>query len=212
MDIYDAVIIGSGVAGLSTAVAAAEEGLRVCVLTKEEDTSECNTYYAQGGIVGEGINDTPELLAEDIMNAGDYLNFREAVNLLAAEGPKCVREYLIEKAKVPFYRDKKGELDRTREGAHSTRRILHVRDESGKAVETGLLRYAETFSNINFFRNHISIDLITNSHHARHTDERYKRARVIGVYALNEDSGEVVSIFGSAVDRKSTRLNSSHYS
>ena len=199
MVIYDAVIIGSGVAGLSTAVAAAEEGLHVCVLTKEEDAAECNTFYAQGGIVGEGINDSPDLLAQDIMRAGDYLNFSEAVKLLSEEGPGCVTDYLINKAEVPFYRDKSGELDRTREGAHSTRRILHVRDESGKAIETGLLRYADTFPNIVFLRGHAAVDLITNSHHARHTEERYRRSRVIGVYALDEAGNEVVSIFGSAV-------------
>ncbi len=199
MDIFDAVIVGSGVAGLSTAIAAAEEGLRVCVLTKEEDASECNTLYAQGGIVGEGIDDSPELLAKDIMTAGDFLNFTEAVDLLSAEGPKCVTEYLTTKAGVPFFRNESGELDRTREAAHSTRRILHVRDESGKAIETGLLRYAGTFPNIVFFKRYTAVDLITNSHHARHTEERYRRARVIGVYALQESTGEVVSIFASAV-------------
>lgn len=199
MKIYDAVIVGSGISGLSTAVAAAEEGLEVCVLTKEEEPSECNTFYAQGGIVGEGIDDNPELLARDIMEAGDHLNYSKAVNLLAEEGPKTVSDYLVNKAGVPFLKNQSGNLDLTKEGAHSTRRILHVRDESGKAIETALLGYARSFDNITFLPQHTSVDLITNSHHARHTEERYKRAKVIGVYALDGVQNEVVAIFGSSV-------------
>lgn len=199
MEIFDVVIVGSGISGLSAALTAAEEGLRVCVISKEESLSECNTFYAQGGIVGEGLHDSPELLYEDIMKAGDYMNYSKAVEDLAKNGPKAVTDYLINKVKVPFFRNSRGELDRTREGAHSTRRILHVRDESGKAIETSLLAYVQGLKNVSFYEQHTAVDLITNSHHARHTEERYKKSRVIGVYVLHEASGEVVSIFGSAV-------------
>jgi L-aspartate oxidase len=199
MNSFDVLVVGSGISGLSTAIAAAEGGLDVCILSKEDALYECNTYYAQGGIVGESIQDNPELLAADIMEAGDHLNYAKAVDLLAEEGPKVVNEYLIEKAGIPFFRNDEGDLDLTREGAHSVRRILHVKDESGKAIELGLLEQVRTNPNIVSLPRHSAVDLITNSHHGRNTDERYKKTKVIGVYALNEESGEVVRIFASAV-------------
>ena len=196
---FDLIVVGSGVSGLSAAITAAESGLKVCVLSKEKELSECNTFYAQGGIVGEGIDDSPELLEKDIFLAGDHLNYRAAVSLLASEGPKTVTDFLLHKVGVPFYRNKNGELDRTREGAHSTRRILHVRDESGKAIELSLLEYSKKVANLEFRSNHFAVDLIMNSHHALDPQERYRASVVIGVYALNQNKGEVISLFAPAV-------------
>ena len=68
---FDILIVGSGIAGLSAAITAAKQDLSVAVLSKEADIRECNTRYAQGGIVYKGINDSKELLIQDIMKAGD---------------------------------------------------------------------------------------------------------------------------------------------
>jgi L-aspartate oxidase len=196
---FDLIIVGSGVSGLSAAITAAESGAEVCVLSKEQDLYECNTFYAQGGIVGEGVDDSPELLKKDILRAGDRLNYHAAVDLLASDGPRTVTDFLLHKVGVPFCRHKTGELDLTREGAHSTRRILHVRDESGKAIELSLLNYAKKTANIEFRSNHFAVDLLTNSHHALDLQERYRETRVIGVYALNQNTGEVVSLFAPTI-------------
>jgi L-aspartate oxidase len=99
----DVLIIGSGIAGATAALNLAEnENLRIVMLTKYSDPLESNTYYAQGGIIYTGEEDSPEQLAEDLTRAGDGLNSREAVAILSHEGPRLVRELLIEKYEVPF--------------------------------------------------------------------------------------------------------------
>lgn len=196
--VYDVLIIGCGISGLAAAISAAEEGQKVCVISKEADLTETNTKYAQGGIVAEGKDDSPELLGKDIIKAGSNLNYNEAVEVLSKEGPSMVWEYLVEKAKIPFY--KKGEhFDLTREAAHSVRRILHVKDKTGDAVEVGLLSFARSYKNITFLSGHFAVELITNSHNSRDPQQRYQATRVIGAYVFDESAEEVKKIFSSAV-------------
>ncbi len=76
----DILVIGCGIAGSVAALTAAEDrSLKVTVITGAEEPWESNTYYAQGGIIGRGPNDSPELLKEDLLRAGDYVNRPEAV-------------------------------------------------------------------------------------------------------------------------------------
>ncbi|MGB9006587.1 MAG: FAD-dependent oxidoreductase, partial [Candidatus Aminicenantales bacterium] len=70
----DVLVIGCGIAGASAALEAAKSGLEVAVITKNSRLEESNTFYAQGGIVSLGPGDYPELLAEDIIKAGDSIN------------------------------------------------------------------------------------------------------------------------------------------
>ena len=121
---YDVLVIGSGIAGLTAAITAAEHGAHVAVLSKEPLSEESNTRYAQGGIVGRGVEDTPHLLEEDILAAGDYLNSRDAVALVASEGPRLLEEFLIRRIGVAFDTAEDGSWDLTREAAHSVRRIV----------------------------------------------------------------------------------------
>ncbi len=197
-EFFDVVIVGSGIAGISAAVAAAEQGATVCVLTKEAVPAESNTYYAQGGIVAGGPDDTPDLLVQDIMAAGSWLNCREAVEIVAREGPEAVDRYLVEKAGVPFC-GQGGIPDLTKEAAHSVRRIRHVRDTTGKSIETALLDYAKTFPGIHVIPQAIAVDVITNTHHSTGDEERYRPTRAIGVYVLMETTGEIVPFYGKAV-------------
>ncbi|MBC7314829.1 MAG: FAD-dependent oxidoreductase, partial [Chloroflexi bacterium] len=124
--VCDVLIIGCGIAGATAALHLAEESpdLRIILVTKAESPLESNTYYAQGGIIYRGDEDSPEQLAKDLLRAGDYMNNRQAVEILAVEGPQLVRELLIEKYQVPFTLDANHHLERTREAAHSTSRIL----------------------------------------------------------------------------------------
>lgn len=196
---FDVLIVGSGVSGLSTAIEAAKAGLKVGIVSKEKELTECNTYYAQGGIVGEGIGDSSDLLAEDIIAAGDGLNNNKAVGLLAEQGPGVVEEFLIGRIKVQFCEDEKGGLDRTMEGAHSVRRILHVKDQTGEAIETSLVKAAMLDENIQWFTSHIVVDLITNTHNSTDYQERYRQTRVIGAYIYDIEKDEVVTFFAPAV-------------
>ncbi|MBN1646841.1 MAG: L-aspartate oxidase [Spirochaetales bacterium] len=199
MKVYDLIVIGSGLAGLSAAFSAVQKGLDVCVFNKASDLAESNTRYAQGGIVGEGIDDTPAKLISDIEAAGDHVNYREALKLIAAEGPALVENLLVNTMKVPFTRGKDGDLDRTIEAAHSTRRIFHADDRTGQAVITSFLDYLRKNTQIDFFPAHTAIDLITNTHNSTDYQEKYKPTRVIGVYTLDNQAGEVLPFFAPQV-------------
>ena len=136
----DVLIIGSGIAGATAAIRLAEDRERqITVITRAPRASESKSHYAQGGIVGRGHEDSAELLIEDVHRAGDGLCYPPAVEVLAEEGPRVVREVLIEGAKVPFDRDESGALAFGLEGAHSQRRILHVGDMAGKAIMQALI-------------------------------------------------------------------------
>ena len=79
----DVLVIGSGIAGLTAAIKLCEYGFNVILITKFSNIEESNTYYAQGGIIYTGEEDSPEQLAEDLTRAGDGLNSPEAVAILA---------------------------------------------------------------------------------------------------------------------------------
>ena len=96
----DILIIGCGIAGASTALEAAKSGLKVIVITKNEDLEESNTLYAQGGIVSLGPDDHPELLKEDIIQTGDGINNPESVDLLSTEGKKMIDRILIKELNI----------------------------------------------------------------------------------------------------------------
>ncbi|MBN2737771.1 MAG: L-aspartate oxidase [Spirochaetales bacterium] len=196
---YDVLIIGSGISGLSCALAAEEAGLAVAVISKEENISECNTFYAQGGIVARGVEDSPNLLSKDIMEAGDYLNYRSAVEDLADKGPGLVEELLIKKLGLEFCKNQKGEMDFTMEAAHSCRRILHVKDKTGESIEKVLTSAVKANKGIKIFNSHIAIDLITNTHNSRDSQDRYKATRVLGAYVFDQTRDRVCTFFASQV-------------
>ena len=112
---YDYIIIGSGIAGLNTALLAREHGSTL-ILTKGR-VDDCNTLYAQGGIAAAvGAGDTPALHMQDTLTAGAGLCDREAVEVLTSEGPQRVAS-LIQWG-VPFDTSH-GEISLGMEGAHS---------------------------------------------------------------------------------------------
>lgn len=196
---FDVIIIGTGISGLASAVTASEKGLKVGIFSKSDALEESNTYYAQGGIVGNGIDDSPRLLADDIIRAGDYLNNTEAVRILTETGPSLVDEYLVDKLGIDFTRNDDGTLKLTREAVHSVRRIYFDRDISGKAIENGMLDYVKKLKGIQIFPFHMAIDLISSCHHSADTQARYGKNRIIGAYMLNCETSTVSPIFAGAV-------------
>jgi L-aspartate oxidase len=126
----DFLIVGSGIAGLSAAIAL--DGADVVILTKA-DPRAGSTGFAQGGIAAAvGDDDSTGLHADDTLAAADGLADPGAVRILVEDGRRRVQELIDWGA--AFDRDADGRLDLTREGAHSVRRVLHARDATGREI------------------------------------------------------------------------------
>lgn len=191
------LIIGSGIGGCTAAIEAARRGYDVVVATTSREPEESSTRYAQGGIVAEGLDDTPELLEEDIIRAGDGLCLAEAVHILASEGPRLVQEFLVEELGVDFTRTAEGALDLTREAAHSTRRVVHADDATGRAIEVALLNGLKGYENIRLLTGHTAIDLLTTSHHSTDPLAVYRENICTGAYVLDQTTGEVHTVLAN---------------
>lgn len=186
--VYDTLVIGSGIAGLSCAIYLKEMGYDVAILTKAEEIAESNSFQAQGGIIAWHPEDDPKILYEDIMAAGCYYNNVAAVKMFTETGPKQVFDFLIERIGIQFSADTQGTIDYTEEAAHSHRRIIHFEDHTGDKIITELVNYARKIG-IEILTSHTSIDLITNNHHSKDNQEIYRKREVMGVYVLNNLDG-----------------------
>jgi L-aspartate oxidase len=195
-DHYPALVIGTGIAGLTTAFALAKAGIKVLLVTKATDPADCNTSWAQGGIIYQGENDTPAKLIGDIMRAGAGISNEEAVHFLAEEGPKVVKQLLLDEIHVPFTHTVEGELDLTQEGAHSVSRIIHAGDATGRAIETSLLNRVKSEPNITLATDITAIDLLSTHHHPTDIQVRYRLTNeCVGAYLLDNKTNEVYTIF-----------------
>ncbi|MFB0566559.1 MAG: L-aspartate oxidase [Candidatus Aminicenantaceae bacterium] len=191
----DVLVIGCGIAGASAALEAAKSGLRIIVITKEPALEETNTYYAQGGIVSLGHDDNPELLKEDIMETGDGINNPQAVEVLAREGKELVEKVLINELKIPFSRSSPDALDYAQEAGHSRRRILHIKDMTGRAIEEKFIEVLKKYTNVTLLSDHTAVDLLTVPHHSKNPRSFYKDSQCIGAYVLDNKSKKVKTIF-----------------
>ncbi len=177
---FDVLIFGSGAAGLTLALHLPEH-IRVAVLAKSA-LSEGSTLYAQGGISAvTQAPDTFESHIADTLDAGASLNNPDTVRFTIENAPAAIR-WLVELG-VPFTRDaphgQEDSFHLTREGGHSTRRVLHAADATGRAMETTLLDATRKRTNITLLDNHIAIDLITGGKLG------LAHNRCLGAYVLN---------------------------
>jgi L-aspartate oxidase len=193
----DILIIGCGIAGASAALEAAKSGLSVIIVSKSDRPEESNTYYAQGGIVSLGHDDRPELLKKDILETGDHINNLQAVEILSREGKKYVDDVLIKELKIPFARTSPGTLDYAQEAAHSRRRILHVKDTTGKTIEEKFIACLKTYSNVTILPDHTAVDLLTIPHHSKILANFYNEPLCIGAYVLDNRLQKVKTIFAA---------------
>jgi L-aspartate oxidase len=169
------VVVGSGVAGLSCALALAP--LPVTVLTKTPRLESGSSVWAKGGIAAAlAADDSPELHAIDTVDAGAGLTDPEMALVLAAEGATAVRA-LVE-AGVPFDRTMGGELALGREAAHGFDRIIHAGgDATGRTLITSLLEQASRSPSVHLFSHCFAVDLVVH------------RGRVAGLIAFSPDEG-----------------------
>lgn len=184
----EVLVIGCGIAGGVAALQLADSGIPVTVITRTQEPQESNTYYAQGGIIYEGRNDSPELLAEDVIRAGAGQNNSRSVNILAKQGPTLVREILLDRVGVHFDQNGQG-LSLAREGGHSIPRIIHAADATGKAISTALVEALQRHPNVTLLSGYTAIDLLMSNLHLDKPSSRSPRC--IGAYLLDQATGEV---------------------
>jgi L-aspartate oxidase len=184
---HDVLIIGSGAAGLTAALALAEE--RSVLVLAKGSLDGGSTAWAQGGIAAVlDAGDTFEDHIRDTMVAGAGLNDIETVEFVIERAPRSIER--LRALGVPFNRgadDLGGDLHLTREGGHSHRRIVHVDDATGWAVQEALLRAARAHPNITMLAGRACIDLITGRNAERFSGDGH----VWGAYALDEATGRV---------------------
>jgi len=187
----EVLIIGCGIAGATAALQLAEAGLDVTVVTRATDPAETNTLYAQGGIIYRSLNDSPDLLARDILHAGAGHCNPRSVQILAEEGPPLLKQILLDGVGVPFDRST-GDLSLAREGGHSVPRIAHAADATGKAIEFALMKALQAESRIRLLTGFTAIDLLTPSHHSLDRHAVYEPQSCVGAYLLNQADNTVL--------------------
>ena len=173
----DFLVIGSGLSGLLFSLKAAKYGT-VHIITKDRLT-ESSTARAQGGIAAvTSTEDSIENHVQDTLRAGDGLCHRNVVESIVRAGPERISE--LTALGVDFSR-KEGsdEYELGLEGGHGRRRVLHVKDHTGKDIEFALAKQVESANGITVFENHMAVNLYVQSN------------RVYGAFVLDKNTGDV---------------------
>jgi L-aspartate oxidase len=184
----DYLVIGSGLAGLSFALNAAEYG-QVLVVTKRT-LMDSATSRAQGGVAAVlSPHDSFEGHVADTVTAGAGLCRTDVVEALVREGPSAI-EWLLDRG-VRLSRDSGGELDLGREGGHTTRRVAHAGDVTGQEIQRALVEAVRGAPNIRLLESHMAVDLINQTRFGR-SDQ------CVGAYVLDEKAGTVHTMLARA--------------
>ena len=183
-EFFDVVIIGSGIAGVYTALSIPTQA-KVLIITKE--TIEINnSVLAQGGIaVSLDQNDSPNLHFKDTLYAGAGLCDEGAVKVLVTEAEENIATLCL--YGVNFDRDAEKRLSLTREGAHSMNRIIHTGDATGKEVCDTLVRAVSDLDNVTIKERTFAVDLLTENNVCK------------GILTTNENGTELKAYYAPVV-------------
>ncbi len=186
----DVLIIGSGIAGLFTAIKISEYA--DVILVTKKDKAESNTNYAQGGIASViSQTDSFEKHINDTLIAGAGLCNKLAVELMVKEGPDRIKELIALGTKFTKIN---GKLDLVKEGGHSIARILHSKDLTGKEIERALISMVNDKSNIQVIEDTLAIDLITEHNIPSLRNSPLNKRNCWGAYVLDGIQQKVVTI------------------
>ncbi|HET6565042.1 MAG TPA: FAD-dependent oxidoreductase [Xanthomonadales bacterium] len=189
----DCLVIGAGLAGSAYALQVARAGLQVQLLSMGQP-EEANSDWAQGGIIYDTQAQSSQTrggsLREDIIAASDGAANPAAVEQLVREGPAAVQQLLLDELQVGFDRSADGELEYTREGGHSERRIIHARDLTGHAIHSAISAAVDSSANIHRQVGATAIDLLTLSHNTDDIAARYAPLTCFGAWVLPACDGE----------------------
>jgi len=174
---FDVLIIGSGAAGLMSAIQLSES-LSIAVIAKDE-ILEGSSYYAQGGIsavLDSGDNFNSHI--SDTLNTGFDMGNEDSIRFMVEQAPMAISD--LENAGVKFSKHE-GNYDLTMEGGHSSKRVAHVADKTGQSVQTNLLGQLQQKQNITLFENHLAVDLLIDG------------STCSGAYVFDKKSHQVIS-------------------
>lgn len=188
----DCLVIGAGLAGSAYALQAAKAGLAVELLSLAGPLA-ANSDWAQGGIIYDTTPD-PAALTRDILDASDHTANPAAIDQLVREGPAAVKDFLLDDIQVGFDRDAAGELEFTREGGHSEKRIIFHKDATGHAILSRVAKRVDATAAITRRTGWVAIDLLTLSHNSTEPTDKYQPLTCFGAYVLDTQGGETVAI------------------
>ncbi len=192
MNKTDVLILGGGVAGMTTAIKIALQrpDLSVTVVTKT-NKEETNTKYAQGGVAAVWNHDVDnyEKHIADTLDAGDGLCDTEIVKIVVKEGPTRVEELIGWGAR--FDKRKDGEYRLGIEGGHSEKRILHYKDLTGAEIQRTINEKAASCKNITILEDYYAINLLTQHHLGRQITRLNPDIECYGAYIMDKDNKDI---------------------
>jgi L-aspartate oxidase len=194
----DFLVIGSGIAGLTFALKAAQRfpDKKVLVITKAQ-ADETNTKYAQGGIAGvtDFEKDSFDKHIDDTLIAGDGLCNKQVVEIVVKEGVDRIQELIDWGAQ--FDKELDGDYKLGREGGHSEFRILHHKDVTGREMERAMLEAAQSQPNIEIVKHCFVVDLLTQHHLGYLVTKSTPHIECYGVYVLNLKTNQMEKILAN---------------
>lgn len=191
----DFLVIGSGIAGLSYALKAAEFG-DVLIVTKGE-LNEGNTLFAQGGVAAVTYApDSKEKHFNDTMICGAGRSDERAVRLVVDRAPILIKQ-MVDWG-VKFDKNSSGRYDLAREGGHTEYRILHHKDNTGYELQMALSRQVKKHPRIKILEHHFALELLTQHHLGQLVKHSTPNIECYGAYVVNLKKKEVITILAKA--------------